>query len=174
MNHAGWVLHVARQTEQDRNGRRRTLGTYRIFHEGVQTGLTGTSVEAKGPGDNHVPGNGHCLEAGIYTLATHAGLHYCTIGYKVDDDCDVTPKPGLELLNTGNRSAILVHPGHGFLASIGCINLTDSLPSAASDIPFVDSRTRVISAINDLRNFTGTRFPKANGTPIPNAWLIIE
>jgi hypothetical protein len=173
---AGWELFIQRSSEQSRGGRRRTIGTYQIFHDGApQTGLLrGTSVETKGPGDNKVAGNGRRVEAGTYPLATQAGTHYVTIGFIVSDDPDQTPKPGLELLETGNRSEILVHPGHGFLASVGCINLTGPLKSGATDIPFVNSRDRVIAAIEDLKAFSGPSFPHHNGQPIANATVVIE
>ena len=169
----GWVLHITRVREQ-RNGRRRTIGRYVVLHDGAPTTLSGTSVEAKGPGDNAVRGNGRCVEAGIYPLATHDGEHYKTIGYMVSDDCDRTPKPGLELLNTAARSDILIHPGHGFLASIGCINLTADLPDGTADITFPDSRDRVIAAIDDLRSYCGASFPKYNGRGIPRAWVVTD
>lgn len=111
----GWELHVRRQGVQTRGERHRTIGTYEIFHDGVPAGLSGTSVESKGPGDNNIRGNGRRVEAGIYPLATQDGNHYVTIGFLVSDDPDETPKPGLELLRTGRRTEILVHPGHGFL-----------------------------------------------------------
>jgi hypothetical protein len=169
-----WVLHIIRKEEQLRGARRRTIGAYRILHDGVPSGLEGTSVETKGPGDNKVAGNGRCVEAGTYPLATQDGDHYKTIGYMVSSDSDRTPKPGIELLHTGARREILVHPGHGFLASIGCINLSAELASGATDIPFEDSRDRVIAAIDDLRAFLGADFPKYNGRSIPRAWVMIE
>jgi hypothetical protein len=171
----GWELHVMRQSVQERRGRSRTIGAYQIFHDGApQANLAGTSVETKGPGDNKVRGNGRRIDAGIYPLATHAGAHYVTIGYLASRDPDQTPKPGLEVRNTGNRTEILVHPGHGFLASIGCLNLTMGLPDGNTDIPFVDSRDRVIATIDDLKAFTGTGFPHHNGQPIENAFLVID
>lgn len=171
----GWELFIQRKSEQTRGIRRRTIGTYQIFHGGVkQAGLSGTSVETKGPGDNRVAGNGRRVEAGTYPLFTQAGTHYVTIGFLVSNDPDETPKPGLELGNTGNRSEILVHPGHGFLASIGCINLTSALKSGATDIPFVNSRDRVIAAIDDLKAFSGAGFPHHNGQPIANATVVID
>jgi hypothetical protein len=171
----GWELFIQRTSEQSRGGRRRTIGTYQIFRDGAaQAGLRGTSVETKGPGNNHVAGNGRRVEAGTYPLATQAGTHYVTIGFLVSNDPDQTPKPGLELLDTGNRTEILVHPGHGFLASIGCINLTGPLKSGATDIPFVNSRDRVIAAIDNLKAFCGPNFPHHNGKPIANATVVID
>lgn len=174
-----WTLHVKRGEEQARGDRRRTIGTYRILHDGTETGLAGTTVEAKGPSDNKVRGNGRCVEPGTYPLATHEGAHYNTYGYIPDGDgdvgdCDRTPKPGLELLDTGARDDILVHPGHGFLASIGCINLTAPLAGPETDVPFLDSRERVIAAIENLKTFLGDAFPKRNGRAIPNARIVIE
>jgi hypothetical protein len=171
----GWELHIQRDREQKRGTRRRTIGTYQIFHDGeAQGGLSGTAVETKGLGDNNVMGNGRRVEAGTYPLATQAGAHYVTIGYLNSSDPDQTPKPGLLLTHTGNRVGILVHPGHGFLASVGCINLTKALASGATDIDFVDSRRRVIAAIDDLKGFLGSAFPHHNGQPIANATVVID
>lgn len=171
----GWELHIRREGEQSRHGRKRTVGTYRVYHDGTaRQALAGTSVETKGPGDNAVRGNGRRIEAGRYPLATQAGAHYVTLGYLVSDDPDQTPKPGIELLETGNRTEILVHPGHGFLASVGCINLTEPLASGSADIPFIDSRKRVVAAIDDLKSYCGERFPHYNGQPIANAWVVID
>lgn len=175
----GWVLHIVRSGEQSRGDRRRTIGTYQVYHDKVASPdprLSGTSVEAKGPGDNKVNGNGRCVELGDYPLGAQGGVHYKTIGYIVSDDCDQTPKPALELVHshTGARTEILVHPGHGFLASIGCINLTEPLASGSVDIPFIDSRERVIAAINDLKAFLGNDFPGRNELEIPKAWVVID
>ena len=171
----GWELHIIRGREETRGERKRTIGTYQIYHDGApQAALLGTSVETKGPGDNKVRGNGRRIEAARYPLRTHDGAHYVTIGYLVTNDPDQTPKPGLEVGHTENRSAILVHPGHDFLASVGCINLTAPLANANTDIPFVDSRDRIIAAINDLRLFAGASFPHHNGEPIDRAWVVID
>ena len=171
----GWELHIVREHVQTRRTRKRTIGTYQVYRDGRPQGrLQGTAVETKGMGDNKIRGNGRRIEAGVYPLATQAGAGYVTLGFLVSKDPDVTPKPGLELLDTGNRTEILVHPGHGFLSSIGCINLTAALASASTDIPFVDSRDRVMAVIDDLRAFAGSRFPHYNGQPIANAWVVID
>jgi hypothetical protein len=169
-----WVLHIVRSHTQARNDRTRTIGTYQVLHDGVATTLAGTSVETKGPGDNAVRGNGRCVEARRYPLATQDGDHYKTINYLVSDDSDRTPKPGIELLDTGARSEILIHPGHGFLSSVGCINLTSSLASGDSDIAFANSRDRVIAVITDLQTYLGNEFPRYNGRLIPRASIVIE
>ncbi|WP_380784855.1 hypothetical protein [Sphingomonas sp. R86521] len=170
----GWVLHLVRTGEHSRVSRRRTVGTYEILHDEVPTGLKGTTVEAKGPGDNAVAGNGRCVETKSYPLASQDGENYKTIGYLVSDDSDRTPKPGIELLDTGARREILIHPGHGFLSSIGCINLTAALADGGDDIQFEDSRDRVIAAIEDLRAYLAGEFPQYNGRAIPRARIVIE
>jgi len=171
---SGWELHVLRQTTQNRNGRSRTIGQYKLYHDGVGTDVSGWSIETKGPGDNKVMGNGRRIEAGTYPLGTHAGPHYVTLGYLVSDDPDQTPKPALEIRNTEARTEILIHPGHGFLASIGCINLTAEIASGSVDIPFVDSRDRVIAVINDLKAFARASFPHYNNQPISGAYVVID
>lgn len=77
----GWELHIVREKEQRRasNGRRRTVGRYQVFHDGVaQTGkgLKGATAEAKGPGANKPAGNGKRIEQGRYPLATQEPGHY--------------------------------------------------------------------------------------------------
>src|SRR5207249_1303354 len=93
---------------------------------------------------------------------------------KDSESISATSKPGLELKETGQRSEILIHPGQGFLASIGCINPCTSLPNAAEMIDFVPSRKRVIAIINDLKAFSGGDFPTKNGKEIPNAFVVID
>ena len=111
---------------------------------------------------------------GRYPLFTQDGTKYVTIGYKDSESTSAKPKPGLELKATGQRSEILIHPGQGFLASIGCINPCTSLPNAAEMIDFVPSRKRVIAIIDDLKAFTDRTFPATNGKRIPNAFVVID
>jgi hypothetical protein len=174
----GWEFHIVRKEEQKRSdGRRRTVGIYKVFHEGVArigTDFSGMVAEAKGPGANAPAGNGRRIEAGRYPMATQAGARYVTFGYKEDDDPDVAPKPGLELTHTGKRSEILIHPGQGFLSSIGCINPCTNLPKADEPIDYVGSRQRVIAIIEDLKEFLGKDFPKTNGKKIPRAFVVID
>jgi hypothetical protein len=80
----------------------------------------------------------------------------------------------LELADTNKRKEILIHPGRGFLSSVGCINPAKSLANAGSDLNFLDSRTRAISLIDDLSAFLGAKFPTRNDRPIPNAFVVIE
>jgi len=172
-------MHIVRIAEQRRgsDGKRRTIGRYQIFHDGVaQTGrdMSGATAESRGPGANSPPQNGRRVEAKSYPLATQAGTKYVTFGFVQSNSAAVSPKPGFELKGTGQRSEILVHPGRGFLASIGCINLATSLPNAAEMIDYVGSRRRVIAVIEDMRAFIGAGFPTTNGRTIPNASVVID
>lgn len=175
----GWEFHIIRREEQKRvsDGRRRTVGTYKVFHDGVaQIGsdFNGMVAEAKGPGANSPAGNGRRIKQGRYPMATQDGTKYDTWGYQPSDDPDVEPKPGLELTNTGNRSEILIHPGQGFLSSIGCINPCTNLPNAGVTIDYVGSRQRVIAIIENMKAFLGKEFPKTNGKKIPRAFVVID
>jgi hypothetical protein len=174
----GWEFHIVRREEQKRSdGRRRTVGTYKVFHDGVQqigTDFSGTVAEAKGPGANAPSGNGRRVKAGRYPMATQDGAKYKTWKYIENDDPDMGPKPGLELTSTGERTEILMHPGIGFLASIGCINPCTSLPTADTRIDYVGSRQRVIAIIENLKGYLGAKFPKTNGKKIPDAFVVID
>lgn len=138
----GWEFHITRNVEQklrksDGTFRRRTVGRYQVYHNGVaQTGpgMSGSVAEAKGPGANKPAGNGKRIEAGRYPLWTQEPGRYCTIGYSESEGTNALPKPGIELRETGQRSEILIHPGNGFLSSIGCINPCTSLPNAQEPI----------------------------------------
>ena len=175
----GWEFYIVRKSEQRRasDGKRRTVGEYQIFHDGVTqrgAGLSGTVAETRGPGANKPAGNNRRVEEGRYPLFTQDGAKYVTIGYKDSESTSAKPKPGLELKETEQRSEILIHPGQGFLASIGCINPCTSLPNAAEMIDFVPSRKRVIAIINDLKAYAGGTFPTKNGKRIPNAFVVID
>ena len=173
----GWEIHIVRKSEQVRGERRRTVGTYQVFHDGVaQTtaDMSGTTAETKGPGHNKKANNGRRLEAGTYPISTQDGSHYKTFKYADSNDPDVTPKPGIELNKTNKRTEILIHPGVGFLSSVGCINPCTSLPNALEDISFKGSRRRVIAIIEDMKAFLGPDFPKKNGIPIPGAKVVID
>jgi hypothetical protein len=174
---SGWEFFIQRQSEQTRDGRTRTVGTYQIFHDGDAQGgarMSGMVAESRGPGANAPGGNGRRIREGRYPLFTQDGGHYVTIGYVISGDFTDTPKPGLELKETDERSEILIHPGHGFLASIGCINPCTSLPDADENIDFEPSRDRVIEIIDDLKDFAGHDFPARNGHRIPNAFVVID
>jgi hypothetical protein len=170
----GWEIWIQRASVQRRNGRARTVGTYRVFHDGVDAGLFGTTAESGGPGDNSVAKNRRRVEAGRYPLATQDGTRYDTWGYREEENPHVKPKPGIELRNTGKRSEILIHPGIGFLASVGCINLCKTLPDENEAISYPGSRRRVIALIEDMKSFLSDAFPAKNGLRIPRAFAVID
>jgi hypothetical protein len=170
----GWEILISRTATQQRasDGKVRTVGTYQVFHDGVPvTDLAGMTAESAGPGSNSV--KRRRIAAGRYPLATQNGGRFATINYNRNPNQTALRRPGVELLNTGTRSEILIHPGLGFLASIGCINLCTSLPKAAEPISFPGSRKRVIAMIDDMTAFVAG-FPARDGFPIPNAHAVIE
>lgn len=62
---SGWELLIERSREDQRAGRRRTVGKYKVFHNGKAVdALTGAMAESPGPGDNSRPGNKKRVEAG--------------------------------------------------------------------------------------------------------------
>ena len=170
----GWEMRVERRAEQTRGGLRRTVGRYRIFHDGAPCrGLVGWTAEAPGPGDNRTPDNGRRIEAGAYPLTASLSDNYATLGYLLSDKPGRSPKPCLGVGDTGARTWILVHPGDGFRISTGCINLAGELPSGETDIGFCDSRDRVVALIADLRAYLGPAFPRENGRGLLGARLVI-
>jgi hypothetical protein len=172
---SGWELLITRLREDNRNGKRRTVGEYQVFHDGTRVAtLSGACAETRGPGDNSRAGNNRRIEEGRYPLRTQDGTKYVTIGYKDSTSITVIPRPGIDVDKTNKRVAILIHPGRGFLSSVGCINPAGSLGGPNADLNFVDSRTRVIALIDDMKSFLGDSFPKRNGRVIPNAALVID
>lgn len=179
LKNEGWEFHIIRHSEQrrDRDGKRRTIGTYSIFHDGVQqtgAGLSGTVAETRGPGANRPAGNNRRIEPGRYPVFTQDGAKYVTNGFSTSESTTAKPKPGLELKGTDQRSEILIHPGQGFLASIGCINPCTRLPQASELIDYVPSRRRVIAIIDNLKAFAGAGFPTTNGKRVPNAFVVVD
>jgi hypothetical protein len=171
----GWELLITRIRQDSRGDRRRTVGRYQVFHDGATVqGLSGMCAETKGPGDNSKAGNNRRIEAGRYPLLTQDGQKYVTIGYTASANPSAIPRPGLDVGNTNKRVGILIHPGRGFLSSVGCINPAKALPQANTDRGFGDSRTRVIALIEDIKAFVGGAFPKRNVRSIPSAFLVID
>lgn len=169
-----WVIRITRQAVQKRpsDGKARTVGAYQVFHDGQPVqGLSGMTAESKGPSSNVV--KGVRIKAGRYPLATQDGGKYATIGYTSSANHMALRKPGIEVLKTAPRSEILIHPGIGFLASIGCINLCTRLPDASEPISWAGSRKRVIAVIDDMKAFLGPAFPARDGRPIPGAFVEI-
>jgi hypothetical protein len=174
----GWEILVRRTSTQRRpsDGKVRTIGTYQVFHDGNPVpGLSGVTAESRGPGDNSVAQNGKRIENGRYPLWTQDGTKYDTIGYVQNESTSARPKPGIELMETGRRAEILIHPGvNGFLSSIGCLNLATSLPNAGEIISYKGSRRRVIALIEDMKLYLGGDFPTRNSRRIPKAWAVID
>lgn len=176
----GWEFHIIRTSEQQHptnSKRRRTVGTYQVFHNGVKqtgAGLSGTVAETEGPGANKPEDNGRRIEPGRYPLFTQSGTKYVTHGFSTSESSTAKPKPGLELKDTGQRTEILIHPGQGFLASVGCINPCTRLPQPTEMIDYVPSRKRVLAIIDDLKAFAGANFPATNGKRIPNAFVVVD
>jgi hypothetical protein len=172
---ADWEIHIDRKLVQSRGDRKRTVGTYQVYHDGIEVaGLVGTVAECPGPGSNAVAGNKKRVEAGRYPLWTQAGTNYVTLNFTQNFNQAAIPRPGIELRQTGNRSEILIHPGIGFLSAVGCLNLCTRLPDENENISFPGSRNRVIAVIDDMKAFLGASFPGSNGAPIPRAWAVID
>ena len=106
----------------------------------------------------------------------HQFGRYRSIGYCNDlTTPGLDPMPGVRLEETGNRTAILIHPGHPpnlYLSSVGCLNPTRALREDEL-IDYWDSRTRMIALIDSLRAFAPAAFATEINTPIENASVII-
>lgn len=165
-----WELKISRIREDQRDARRRTISVYSIWVDGFDTHLWGYVAEPGGPGDNAHMGNDRRIEAGKYGLKAHVGPHYATVDYSRGADY---PRPAVELTGTGNRQAILWHPGQGFLSSIGCLNPCSNLLEPYRDIDYGDSRAHVVRLINNLRSFCGEDWLKLD-KPIPNVSVVIH
>ena len=175
----GWEIHFVRTEMQRRasDGKKRTVGHYQIFHDGVaQPGrdMSGMFAETRGPGANSPNGNGRRIEEGTYSLRTQGGTKYVTLNYNSSGSSSAIPRPGVELRGCAPRTEILIHPGRGFLSSIGCINLCTRLPGASEPITYKSSRRRVISMIEDMKIYLGGSFPTRNERDIPDAHVVID
>lgn len=174
----GFIVYVSRTHVERRgdNRRLRTVGRYKVTFEGNElTGLRGATYESRGPGDNTSTGRRlyRRLETGAYPLHTWRGPKYVTLGYSTNDNIRALPRPGILIGDTGDRSAILIHPGIGFLSAIGTINLSRPLDGPEERIDYQESRNRVIELIDAMREKLDDAFPAENGERIPNAWVII-
>ena len=182
-----WEIRVRRLSEQTRGSKTRTVGAYQVFHhgmpatntvrvDGIDVPLFGTTAESRGPSQNDKPAtedDPSRILAKSYRLATSGGPDYLTQDYRPDLEI-AAPMPGIELLDTGKRFAILIHPGKNvFLSSIGCINLCTSLPGANENIDYPGSRRRVIALIEDMKQVLGS-FPTAGDRPIAGASMVID
>jgi len=183
-----WKMRIVRLGIHKKGSRRRTYGTYQVFHDDVEVeALNGHVCECIGPGDT-INGSGHRIPEGHYEVWTQFGK-YKTIGYRTNSSPPgKQPMPALGLREPGNsegvgeRTGILIHPGHPkdpnhpvapYLSSIGCINPTRPL-GPADTMDFVESRHRVIALIDDLRNFAPAAFESHSNTPIKRATIVVE
>jgi hypothetical protein len=183
----GWEIHIKRTSQERRKGQSfaRTISSYQVYHDGEKVnGLSGNFVERQGPGDNSKSGktNHRRVAAGRYGLSTHLGakdkkknkVKYQTIGYAKSPDIIELPRPAIRFLNTDNRSGILIHPGNGYLWSIGCFNPGRNLNTAADNLKFLESRQMVIALIDDMKAYVRDKFPKSNNKEIPTAFAVVD
>ena len=176
----GFVIHLKRVRQEKRASKAfpRTVGKYRCLWNGsALPGLAGQIVERGGPGDNtDAVGNKRDLRiaAGTYPLAVHKGTKYATKGYASSSSHTALKRPGILLKATGERDAILIHPGMDYVWSVGCLNPCAGLTNATSAVNFADSRQRVITIIDTMKARIGSAFPTSGGAPIPGAVIVIE
>src|SRR5262249_42571749 len=149
---------------------------YEVYQNGgLIADLSGNVCECTGPGENDIADTSMRIKEGRYPLWTQFGERYRTIGYSMSD-AEPVPMPGILLGDTGNRTSILIHPGHLpdlYLSSIGCLNLTRPL-QADELMNFADSRARVVALIQDLARFSPDAFATEVLQNIPNAWVVID
>jgi hypothetical protein len=172
----GFILQVVRKRTEYREGMGhcRTVGEYQAFFNRQPVAeLQGFIYEQKGPGDNTETGraNARRIAAGSYPLLTQDGTKYKTYHYSGGT---AYPKPGILVGNTGYRQAIVIHPGSGYLSSIGCLNPSLPLTGADANLDFTETRLRTIKLMDTMRQLLGDRFPPVNGKPIRDAWLVIQ
>jgi hypothetical protein len=175
----GWEIRVKRLgLQRSSAGPVRTYGTYQVFiDEQPVTSLFGHICERTGPGDNSAAGAvQHVrIEQGRYALSTQFGAHYRSVGFS---EGAASPLPGLLMLGTGARSAILVHPAHPpqlYISSLGDLIPTKPLKAEENMSP-PDSRGRVIALIDSLREHDPPAFAKnkiGENTPIADAFIVI-
>jgi len=99
------------------------------------------------------------------------------MGYSMDLHTEAAPHmPALLLLPTGQRSGILIHPGHPpnrYLSSVGCLNLTKPLRHQDS-MDYFESRGRVIKLIDSLHAFNPDAFSNGHSRHIVGASVVID
>jgi len=176
----GFVIHLRRLRQEKRASKSypRTVGQYRCLWNGAAiAGLEGQIVERGGPGDNTDEigdAKDRRIAQGTYPLAFQRGPKYTTKGYSSSSSHTALKRPGILLLNTGEREAILIHPGMDYVWSVGCLNPCSGLTNAGSVVNFADSRRRVIAIIEAMKAKIGSSFPNSAGAPIPGAVIVIE
>ncbi len=176
---SGFTILVNRlRVEQRGSGsgkRYRTVGDYSCYMNGAlinDPNLQGASVEPRGPGDNSSTGVTYArrIKAGKYPLGSHgfAGAKYSSFNYRKSS----RPYPGLYVRRTNKRTAILIHMGSGFKASVGCLNFTGSIAGPNDMIGRNTSFARMDYLINYMKAHV-PGFPNTGGAPIPGANLVI-
>jgi murein DD-endopeptidase MepM/ murein hydrolase activator NlpD len=175
----GFCIHIKRLRQEKRasENHARTVADYQCYWNGTAIdGLRDQIVERGGPGDNTTEvGDNRDLRIreGAYRLAIQNGVNYKTYNYKENGTTyEEKPKPGLLLMDTDERSAILIHPGEDYVRSIGCLNPASGLTDADSAINFMNSRSQVINFIKTMKSKMGTKFPKSG--VIPDAIVLVE
>ncbi|WP_201863200.1 glucosaminidase domain-containing protein [Microvirga soli] len=178
----GVVLQIRRLRAEKRRGKgERTASMYQLFVDGRPVdGVAGMVLEPRGPGDNSPIGvQLHTrIKEGTYPLLTHAGSRHLagvtkfkTIGFTTSAEAGAPPMPAIRVGNTKSRTGILLHPGDGYLWSIGCLNPTQQLTDATGNMSYADSRERVIDIVEALRGALANHFPNGNNETIRNATL---
>lgn len=176
----GFAIHLMRERVQRRATKTypRTVGRYQCYWNSAPiAGLEGFMVERGGPGDNtSAVGNkqDRRIRAGTYPLALHVGTKYRTVGFAESASHTAKPKPGLLLLDTGERTVILIHPGMNWLWSVGCLNPSGALPNGSARVDYRESRAQTIAIIDAIRLRVGAAFPNRAGKPIPGAVIVID
>ncbi|HEX8164638.1 MAG TPA: hypothetical protein VF601_02495 [Beijerinckiaceae bacterium] len=179
-----WELRISRIRQEKRRDKPfpRTISRYQVFHDNEAVDhLSGFFVERQGPGDNSRTGtNEHRrIEAGRYPISTHESpirhgvIKYKAIGYTNSNRVGATPRVCIGLDDTGHRRGILIHPGQGYIWSVGCLNPGKVLNSPADNLKYAEGREMVIALIEDLAAYLGDAFPRRNNRRIPYASVII-
>jgi hypothetical protein len=167
-----WELRVSRKTEQTRNGKRRLVGRYQVFHDGRPAiGLHGAIAESLGPRAT-APVTDETPE--VFCAHVINDEKYATIGYSLNANPAALQRPGLLFVSADQQRRLLLHPARGFCWSVGTIHLASKLDHSAFDIDFADSRARTIALIDDLRAFVGFGFPTSAGSKIPRAKIMFS
>jgi hypothetical protein len=175
----GWELQVKRLgLQRGSNDLIRTYGAYQVYVDGEPVaGLSGHICECIGPGDNSANGKRRHsrIREGRYELSTQYGQHYRSAGFTADEK----HPPAFLILGTGERSAVLVHPGHHphlYLSSIGCFNPTKPLGPDGKMV-FAESRARVIAMIDSLKQHDPAAFGTnkiGHDTAIADAHIVVD
>jgi hypothetical protein len=173
----GFVIHLKRMSqEEDAGAKNQIIGKYEVYYKGtIIPELTGTMIESPGAGTNKTPGVRKPLQIGTYTLYTHNGYKFTTIGYSSAKDPSGVPKPAIGIRGTGARMSIIIGPGTHRIHPIGAIYLvSDTLPADNQAEDYSANYDKVVALISTMKQKLGAEFPDQNGQNIPHAWLFIN